>query len=59
MILELDDAVGVILKTLRENKLEDNTIIVFTSDVRFFSSDAGSVNIYSKLEWRVPMFGGQ
>ncbi len=36
MILELDDAVGVILQTLREKKLEDNTIIVFTSDVRFY-----------------------
>ena len=32
MIRSLDDAVGRIVATLEENKLADNTIIVFTSD---------------------------
>ncbi|MBW8885868.1 MAG: sulfatase-like hydrolase/transferase, partial [Planctomycetia bacterium] len=28
----MDDAVGRVLKTLRDNKLEDNTLIFFLSD---------------------------
>lgn len=32
VIQEIDDAVGRILKTLREQGLEENTIVIFTSD---------------------------
>lgn len=32
MVSALDDAVGAILKTLRDNGLEQNTLVVFTSD---------------------------
>lgn len=32
LVETMDDAVGVILKTLKENNLDKNTIVVFTSD---------------------------
>lgn len=32
VIMELDDAIGQILKALKENGLEDNTIVIMTSD---------------------------
>lgn len=32
VIMELDWSVGEILKTLKDNNLEDNTIVIFTSD---------------------------
>ncbi|KJD37299.1 sulfatase [Tamlana sedimentorum] len=32
LIEQVDDAIGVVLKTLKENNLDKNTIVVFTSD---------------------------
>ena len=32
VVMEVDWSVGQILKTLRENKLDDNTLVIFTSD---------------------------
>ena len=32
LVQHMDDAVGQVLATLRENNLEDNTIVIFTSD---------------------------
>ena len=31
-ILEMDDAIGQMMKTLKEEGLEDNTLVYFTSD---------------------------
>ena len=34
MVTAMDDAVGSIIEALKQNNLIDNTIIVFTADVR-------------------------
>ena len=32
MVESVDDAVGAVMAALRENNLQDNTLIIFTSD---------------------------
>ena len=34
MVTAMDDAVGLVVEALKETNLIDNTIIVFTADVR-------------------------
>ena len=34
MVTAMDDAVGSIIEALKQNNLIDNTIVVFTADVR-------------------------
>ena len=34
MVTAMDDAVGQVVESLKQNNLFDNTIIVFTADVR-------------------------
>lgn len=49
VIQEIDHSVGAIMKALKENDLEDNTIVVFTSDNGpwlSYGEHAGSTGIY-------------
>ena len=51
VIQEIDHSVGAIMKALKENDLEDNTIVVFTSDNGpwlSYGEHAGSTGIYKE-----------
>lgn len=51
VIQEIDHSVGAIMKALKDNDLEDNTIIVFTSDNGpwlSYGEHAGSTGIYKE-----------
>ncbi len=51
MIEALDDAVGKVFETLKQNGLFDNTLIIFTSD------NGGA--IYTRATDNAPLFGGK
>ena len=51
VIQEIDHSVGAIMKALKDNDLEDNTIVVFTSDNGpwlSYGEHAGSTGIYKE-----------
>ena len=51
VIQEIDHSVGAIMKALKDNNLEDNTIVVFTSDNGpwlSYGEHAGSTGIYKE-----------
>ena len=43
MVTAMDDAVGIVIDSLRENNMLDNTLVVFSSDVSETLSNYASV----------------
>jgi len=57
MILSIDDSVGTVLETLKENNLADNTLVVFTSDGGHFWGEHGLIDKRCAYEesMRIPL----